>query len=75
MKIRESSARRPSQESQADMEQLATFDDDPMQQAAKMRAVRVLAAVTPRATAETTRLTPSQTAYVQAWMRENGRRR
>jgi hypothetical protein len=74
---RESSAQRQSPEKQADMDQVATFDEDPsMQQAARMRADPAPAAATPPAAAtETTRLTPTLAAYVQAWIRASGQRR
>ena len=73
---RESSARRRSPEGQADMDQLATFDEDPsMQRAAKVRAGPAPAAATPPAATETTRLTPTTAAYVQAWIRASGQRR
>jgi hypothetical protein len=73
---RESRARRRSPEKQADMDQLATFDEDtPMQLTAKVRADHAPAAATPPATGETTQLTPSQSAYVQAWIRASGQRR
>lgn len=73
---RESSARRRSPEKQADMDQVATFEEDtPIQRTAKVRADHAPAAATPPATAETTQLTPSQSAYVQAWIRASGQRR
>jgi hypothetical protein len=72
---RESSARRRSPEQQADMDQLATFDEDiPMPRTAKVQDHAPAAATPPLAT-ETTQLTPSQAAYVQAWIRASGQRR
>jgi len=73
---RESSARLRPPEKQADMDQVATFDEDtPMQQTAKVPADSAPAAATPPAATETTRLTPTLAAYVQAWIRASGQRR
>jgi hypothetical protein len=73
---REPIARRRSPEKQADMDQLATFEEDPsIQRTANVRADHAPAAATPPATAENTQLTPSQGAYVQAWMRASKQRR
>jgi len=76
MERRESSARRRSPEQQADMDQLATFDENvSMQRAAKVRADPAPAAAAPPAATEITRLTPTLAAYVQAWIRASGQRR
>jgi len=73
---RESSARLRPPEKQADMDQVATFDEDtPMQRTAKVPADSAPAAATPPAATETTRLTPTLAAYVQAWIRASGQRR
>ncbi len=73
---RESSARHRSPEKQADMDRLATFDQDtPMQRTANARADQAPPAAPPPATTTTTQLTATQAAYVQAWIRASGQRR
>ena len=73
---RESSAQHRSGEKQADMDQLATFDQDiPMQRTANAPPDQAPAAAPPPATTDTTQLTASQAAYVQAWIRASGQRR
>jgi hypothetical protein len=75
MERRESRERRPP-ELQADMDQVATFDENPsMRPPARGRAEPAPAAATPPAATETTRLTPTLAAYVQAWIRASGQRR
>jgi hypothetical protein len=75
MERRESSAQRRSPEKQADMDQVATFDENhSMQRAASVWADPAPAAATPPAATETTRLTPTLAAYVQAWIRASGQR-
>ena len=76
MERRESSAPRRSAERRAEMDQPATFDEDlSMPRTAEVRADPAPAAATPPAAADTPRLTPSQAAYVQAWIRASGQRR
>ena len=76
MERRESSAPGRSPERRADMDQPATFDEDlSMPRTAEVRADPAPAAATPPAAADTPRLTPSQAAYVQAWIRASGQRR
>ncbi len=73
---RESSERRPSPERQADMDQLATFDDDlPMQRTATAREESAPAAATPPPATDTTPLAPTKAAYVQAWMKASRKSR
>ena len=72
---RESSAPRRSAERRADMDQPATFDDDLSMPRTEVRADPAPAAATPPAAADTPRLTPSQAAYVQAWIRASRQRR
>jgi hypothetical protein len=73
---RESGAQRLSPERRADMDRLATFDEDfPVQRAATARADPAPAAATPPPAAAETRLTPTRAAYVQAWMKASGPRR
>jgi len=67
---RASSERRPSLERQADADQLATFDDDlPTRPAATERESHLLAAATPPPAVDAMPLTPTEAAYVQAWMK------
>jgi hypothetical protein len=73
---RESGAQRLSPERRADLDRLATFDEDfPVQRAATDRAVPAPAAATPPPAAAEARLTPTRAAYVQAWMKASGPRR
>ncbi len=73
---RESSQRRPSPEWQADMDQLATFDQDlPMARTATEREDPAPAAATPPPAADAVPLTPTRAAYVQAWMKASRQRR
>ena len=75
MERRELSAPLRSPERRADMDLPATFDEDPsMPRTAEVRVAPAPAAATPPAAADTVRLTPSQTAYVQAWIRASGQR-
>ena len=72
----ESRALRASTERRADMGQAATYDEElPMQGAATKRVGPVVAAATPPLATEATRLTPTETTYVQAWMKASGRQR
>jgi hypothetical protein len=69
-------ALRTSTERQADMDRLATYDEDQsMHGEATARAGPTPAAATPPPVTEATRLTPAETTYVQAWMRASERRR
>jgi ribosome assembly protein YihI (activator of Der GTPase) len=52
-------------EKQADMRELATFDNDAAMSAVATR--RAAAAAIPPATTRTPRLTPAEAAYVRAW--------
>lgn len=63
-------------EMQADMTQLATYRDDfaPPVAAIGHSSSEVAAATPPPAT-ESTRLTPTEASYVQAWMKASARRR
>jgi hypothetical protein len=70
---RESGARNPTAEKRADMDQPATFDDD-LTTAAGTWAEPAPAAATPPPAATATRLTPTEAAYVQAWMKTNVKR-
>jgi hypothetical protein len=73
---RESSERRPSLERQADVDQLAAFDDDlPTRRTATEREDTALAAATPPPAIDATPLTPTKAAYVQAWMKASRQRR
>ena len=61
---------------QADMTQLATYDDElTLPGAATMRSGSEVAAATPPPATESTRLTPTEASYVQAWMKASARRR
>ncbi len=61
---------------QADMERLATFEPDlSMPGRASMRAWSDAAAATPPPATDDTRLTPTQSSYVQAWMKASARNR
>ena len=65
-----------SAERQADRGRLGSYDGEPsMPGAAAMPALAVAAAATPPAARETTRLSPAETSYVQAWMKANAQRR
>ena len=58
------------------MEQRATFEEnDPMQRTANAPTDYVAPAAKSPATAESARLTPSQAAYVRAWMKATEQRR
>jgi hypothetical protein len=58
------------------MDQLATFDEDlSMHRGTTVRVDLAPAAATPPPAAESTRLTPTKAAYVQAWMKASGQRR
>lgn len=73
---RESSVRRSSRERQADMDQLASFDDDlSVHRAATVREDAAPAAATPPPATEAMRLTPTEATYVQAWLKASGQRR
>ncbi len=73
---RESSERRPSLERQADVDQLATFDDDlPMRRPAMEGEHPAPAAATPPPATDATPLTPTRAAYVQAWMKASRQHR
>jgi hypothetical protein len=73
---RESSERRPSPERQADMDQLASFDEDlPLHRTAPARDDPAPAAATPPPATDATPLTPTKAAYVQAWMKASRQRR
>ena len=70
-----STARPVSDERQADMGRLGTYDPEPsMPGAATVHALGAAAAATPPAASEFTRLTPAETSYVQAWMKANAPR-
>lgn len=61
---------------QADMEQAASFDETvSVPGGTPPRAAPVAAAATPPPAAETARLSPTETSYVQAWMKAIGRSR
>jgi hypothetical protein len=76
VRSRESSERRPSPERQADMDQLATFDEDlPMHRTATAREVPAPAAATPPPATDATPMTPASAAYVHAWMKASRQRR
>ncbi len=73
---RESSERRPSPERQADMDQVASFDDDsPTQRKSAGRADPAPAAATPPPATGNAPLTLTSAAYVQAWMKASRQRR
>jgi hypothetical protein len=65
---RESSRPRPSLERQADVDQLAAFDDDPLRRTATAEEGPAPAAATPPPAVDAAPLTPTRAAYVQAWM-------
>ena len=72
----ESSAGRGTPERQADMDQLASFDEDsPTHRVTTLREDPAPAAATPPPATETTPLTATRAAYVQAWMKASGQRR
>ena len=63
-------------EKQADMGRLGAYDGEPaMFDAAVTPALAAAAAATPPSARESTRLTPTETSYVQAWMKANAQRR
>ncbi len=59
----------------ADMDELASFDDEAQRERATARPTRAPLAATPPPASETTRLAPTQAAYVQAWMKASAQRR
>ncbi len=68
--------RRPSAERRADRGQAATYDEEPSTRAAPMMRVdAVPAAATPPVAAADLRLTPTETLYVQAWLKASSRQR
>jgi hypothetical protein len=68
---RASGARRASAGQRADMEQVATFDTDTPLRSVSGGTLDTPLAATPPAAAATMQLTPTQAAYVQAWMKAN----
>jgi hypothetical protein len=73
---RESSTPHPPPERQADMDRLATFDEDlSTSRGATEREEPAAAAATPPPAMAATRLTPTKAAYVQAWIKASGQRR
>jgi len=73
---RESSARRPAPERQADPDQLATFDEEsPMHRATTAREVPDPPAASPPPATDAAPLTPTKAAYVSAWMKASRQRR
>ena len=70
-------ASRPvSTEMQADMGRQGSYDPEPSMAGAKALPALVAApAVAPPAASESTRLSPAETSYVQAWMKANPQRR
>jgi hypothetical protein len=61
---------------QADMSRLGTYDPEPsMPGAVALRALATVAAATPPAASDSTRLTPAETSYVQTWMKAQANRR
>jgi hypothetical protein len=70
------SHRRASDARQADMNRLGAYDDEqPARGTAATRSDVSPAAATPPAATEATRLTATETSYVQAWMKAGERRR
>ncbi len=68
--------RRLYDEMQADMDQQGRYDEEPTSAAAAtVRPVPAVAAATPPTATESTRLTPMETSYVQAWMKASAQRR
>jgi hypothetical protein len=75
VQMRELRAGRPSSDRQADMDQAATYDEQPAPHGAAMTRVEpVPIAATPPVATEAVRLTPTEATYVQAWMKASGRR-
>ncbi len=73
---RESSKSRTSLERQADVDQVATFDDDvPMHRTAMEQQASAVAAATPPPATDAAPLSPTRAAYVQAWMKASRQRR
>jgi hypothetical protein len=70
-------ARHPSAERQADMDRLGAYDDElPMQAAASLHeSPGAAAAATPPTASESTSLSPTESHYVQAWMKASAQRR
>jgi hypothetical protein len=69
-------ARHPAAESLADMDRLASYVDEPsIQGTAATRAPPAVPAAMPPAATQDTRLTPTETSYVQAWMKASGQHR
>ncbi len=65
----------PASGRRADREQQARYDDElPLRAAAAGGEGPAAAAATPPAATDTTRLTPTETSYVQAWMKASARR-
>ena len=63
-------------ERQADMGRLGSYGDEPsMPGAAVLPTLAAAAAATPPAARQSTRLSPAETGYVQAWMKANAQRR
>ena len=59
---------------QADMDELASFDEEAKRERATARPARAPLPATPPPAIETTRLSPTQAAYVQAWMKASAPR-
>jgi hypothetical protein len=72
---RESSTPHPPPERQADMDRLATFDEDLSTSRGATEREPAAAAATPPPAVAATRLTPTKAAYVQAWIKASGQRR
>ena len=71
-----SRARRPSAERQADVNELAAYDEEPtMPGTAPGQAEPDPAAATPPPATPSMRLTTTEAGYVQAWMKASGQRR
>lgn len=72
----ERGAGRVSADQRADMDQLATYDEDHTRpRATPMRVEASVAAATPPALPEPTPLSPTETSYVQAWLKASARHR
>lgn len=72
----EGAAGRTSARWQADMEQLAAYDDElAANEGARMRALAVPAAAAAPAITDSARLTPTEATYVQAWLKASTRPR
>ena len=67
---------RVSAEQRADMDQLAAYEEDrAMPRTTSLRVDASAAAATPPPLSESTRLSPTETSYVQAWMKASARHR